>query len=354
MNWLVIMAGGSGERFWPMSRRTRPKQLLALTDQATMIQQTVSRLAPLFDNDRIMVVTSQAPAPLLRRQLPQLKKQNIVVEPVGRNTAPCIALAAALIQKRDPQAVIAVVPADSWVGNVKRYQQVVRDSLKLAGCEDVLITIGIKPTFPHTGYGYIQLGPPHGKGFWNVRQFVEKPSLSKAKRFFASGKYRWNAGMFVWSANAVTDAFRKFRPDLLSACQRIAAARSINRALTVEYPKLEKISVDYAIMEKADNVVVANGDFPWDDVGDWPALARHTPTDASGNAVRGPFAGLDTRNCIVISDDNDQHVIGTIGVEDIVIVHTGDATLVCRKQDAQRVRDLVKLIGANQKLGKVL
>lgn len=344
MNWLVIMAGGAGERFWPMSRRTRPKQLLALTDKTTMIQQTVARLGPLFDNDRIMVVTSQAPAPLLRRQLPQLKKQNIVVEPVGRNTAPCVALAAALIQKQDPKAVMAVVPADSWVGNVRRYQQVVRDSLKLAGREDVLITIGIKPSFPHTGYGYIQLGTPHGKGFWNVRQFVEKPTLAKAKRFFASGQYRWNAGMFVWSTQAVTNAFRQFRPDLLVACERIAAARSLNRALAVEYPKLEKISVDYAIMEKAGNVVVANGNFPWDDVGDWPALARHVQPDDHSNAVRGAFAGIDATGCIVVG--NDRHLIGAIGVRDLVIVHTDDATLVCRKQDAQRVRDLVNRIAA--------
>lgn len=350
MNWLVIMAGGAGERFWPMSRQRRPKQLLPLTAPATMIQQTVSRLQPLFDPERVMVVTSRAPAPLLRRQLPEIR--NIVVEPVGRNTAPCIALSAALIHRQDPDAVIAVVPSDSWVGDVNRYRRVVRDSLQLARREDVLITIGIKPSSPHTGYGYIQLGSRHGKQFWNVRRFVEKPDLATAKRFLQTGQYRWNAGMFVWSARAVLDAFRQHQPDMLDACERIAAARSVPRAMQRAYHKLPKISVDYAIMEKAGNVVVANGNFPWDDVGDWPALARHIQPDDQGNAVRGTFAGLDTTGCIVVG--NNRHLIGAIGVRDLVIVHTDDATLVCRKEDAQRVRDLVKQIAARRDLRGVL
>jgi mannose-1-phosphate guanylyltransferase len=355
MNWAIIMAGGFGERFWPMSRRSRPKQLLAIVGQRTMIQDTVDRLHPLVPPSRIVVVTNAVQAREVRKQLPGVK--HIIAEPVGRNTAPCIALATALIARLDPSAVIAVVPADSWIGDVEKYRHVVGESLALAGQQEVLITIGIEPTSAHTGYGYIRVaseltvqGFAPTTRFWRASRFVEKPDRPTAEHFLASGEYRWNAGMFVWSARAIWQAFEKFQPAMAESCARLAATKLKNFAQ--EYQQLEKISVDYAIMERADNVVVANGDFPWDDVGDWPAIARHNPKDAAGNVARAEFAGLGTANCVVVGDK--KHLIAAVGVRDLVIVHTPDATLVCHKNEAQKVRELVKKLGEQAKYKKLL
>jgi mannose-1-phosphate guanylyltransferase len=340
MNWAVIMAGGVGERFWPLSRKKRPKQLLPIVGKRTMIQQAVARLKGVVPARRIVVVTNAVQAPLIRRQLRGVK--HILAEPAGRNTAPCIAWATAFIRERDPRAVMVVVPADSYIPDTTQYQAAVRDSLELAGREDVLITIGIQPTSPHTGYGYIQLGDRLNDRFWRAKRFVEKPDRPTAERFLASGDYRWNAGMFVWSVRAITAALREFQPELATD------ARTLQR----RYAKLEKISIDYAVMEKAGNVVVANGDFTWDDVGDWAALERHLPKDATGNVVRGEFAGVDTSGCIVLNDTG--KLVGAVGVQDLVIVQTGDATLVCRKADSQRVRELVKQLAAHRRFQKLL
>jgi mannose-1-phosphate guanylyltransferase len=355
MNWAIIMAGGFGERFWPMSRRSRPKQLLAIVGKRTMIQDAVERLRPLVPASRTVVVTNAAQAREVRKQLPRVK--HVIAEPAGRNTAPCIALATAMITRLDPNAVMAVVPADSWIGDVEKYRRVVGDSLALATERDVLVTIGIQPTSPHTGYGYIQLGqalgsqpPALSTQFWKANRFVEKPDRKTAEEFFASGQYRWNAGMFVWSARAIWQAFEKLQPVMAERCGRLAATRLRNFAC--EYQRLQKISVDYAIMENANNVVVANGDFPWDDVGDWPAIARHNPKDANGNVARAEFVGLDTADCVVVGDK--KHLVAAVGVRDLVIVHTPDATLVCHKTEAQKVRELVKKLAAERRWRKVL
>jgi mannose-1-phosphate guanylyltransferase len=344
------MAGGYGERFWPMSRRKQPKQLLPIVGDRTMIQQTVQRLETVIGYPQMMVVTNHEQASLVRRQLKRVK--TVIAEPIGRNTAPCIGLAAKIISKRDPESVIAVLPADSYIRDVRGYRRVLRDALDLAKREKVLVTIGIKPTSPHTGYGYIQLGgelpTKSSTRFWKARQFVEKPRLEKAKEFVSSGEYRWNAGMFVWSVKSIIEAFEKYQPELWRQINRITDARSLKRI----YPKLEKISIDYAIMEKADNVVVANGDFDWDDVGDWPAVERHYEKDANGNVARGAFAGLNAANCVIVSSD--EHLIAAVGVSDLVIVHTADATLVCHKNEAQKVREIVKQLAAQRKHHKLL
>lgn len=349
MNWAVIMAGGFGERFWPMSRRTRPKQLLSIVGKRTMIQEAAERLRPLVPPSRVVVVTNAVQAPQVRKQLPRVK--HVIAEPMGRNTAPCIALATAMIQRLDPEAIIAVVPADSWIGDVEKYRRVVGESLTLAAKRDVLITIGIQPTSPHTGYGYVQVDETLEGRFFKAKRFVEKPDLARAKEFLASGDYRWNAGMFVWSARAIWQAFEKLQPAMAESCARLAASKLKNFAR--EYERLEKTSVDYAIMEKADNVVVANGDFDWDDVGDWPAIERHSKKDVAGNVARAEFVPLDASNCVVVSGDK-EHVVTAVGVRDLVIVHTPDATLVCHKNEAQKVRDLVKKLAADRKYKKLL
>jgi mannose-1-phosphate guanylyltransferase len=352
MNWAVIMAGGYGERFWPKSRRKQPKQLLPIVGNKTMIQQTVERVRPLVSDARIVVVTNQEQAPLVRKQLPRVK--HIIAEPLGRNTAPCIGVAAAIIGKHDPDAVMAVLPADSYIHDTEGYRRVVGDALKLAAAQNILLTIGIKPTSPQTGYGYIEVGEEltttSATKFWKARRFVEKPDRATAEQFLASGDYRWNAGMFVWSFSAIEKAYRMHQDVLWNACLRIQASagtKSFGRVLKREYLKMEKISVDYAIMEKAANVVVANGEFDWDDVGDWPAIGRHYEKDSSGNVARGEFVGLDTSDCIVVGDK--KHIIATVGVRDLVIVHTPDATLICHKNDAQKVRDVVRKLVTEKK-----
>jgi mannose-1-phosphate guanylyltransferase len=352
MNWAIIMAGGFGERFWPKSRRKQPKQLLPIVGDKTMIQQTVERVRPLVGDARILVVTNHEQAALVRKQLPRVK--HVIGEPVGRNTAPCVGLAAAIIGARDPGAVMAVLPADSFIRDTETYRRVVGDALKLAKTQDVLLTIGIEPTSAHTGYGYVQVGEELSTNlatkFWKARRFVEKPDRKTAEEFLASGEYRWNAGMFVWSFRAVAEAYRKYQPALWEACERIQTAegtKSFSRVLAREYPKMEKISVDYAIMEKADNVVVASGDFDWDDVGDWPAIGRHYEKDGNGNVVRGVFLGLDASGCIVVADTG--HLVAAVGVRDLVIVRTPDATLVCHKNDAQKVREIVRKLAAEKK-----
>ncbi|MEI6084249.1 MAG: mannose-1-phosphate guanylyltransferase [Verrucomicrobiota bacterium] len=353
MNWAVIMAGGVGERFWPMSRRKRPKQLLPIVGKTTMIQQTVARLQGVVPPARIVVVTTADQVALVRKQLPRVK--HVIAEPVGRNTAPCVGLAAAIIGKHDPQAVMVVVPADSYIPDVAQYKRVVKDSLKFAARENVLITIGIKPTSPHTGYGYVQLGERINARISKAKRFVEKPDRATAEQFLASGDYLWNAGMFVWSVGAINEALGKFQPDLAAGCRAIQAAigtKTFARVLKREFTKMTKISVDYAIMEKAGNVVVANGDFAWDDVGDWAAIERHHAKDEAGNVARGRFVGVDAKNCIIVGDD--EHTVTAVGVSDLIIVRTSDATLVCRKTDSQRVREIVKQLAAQAKYRKLL
>ena len=357
MNWAVVMAGGYGERFWPRSRRKQPKQLLPIVGDKTMIQQTVERVRPLVSDARIVVVTNQEQAALVRKQLPRVK--HIIAEPMGRNTAPAIGVATAVIGKQDPNAVMAVLPADSYIKDTEGYRRVVGDALKLAAARDVLVTIGIKPTGPQTGYGYIQVGEElsnkSATKFWKARRFVEKPDRKTAEEFVSSGDYRWNAGMFVWAYRAVAEAFRQYQPVLWDACERIqksAGTKTFARVLAREYPKMEKIAVDYAIMEKAKNVIVANGDFDWDDVGDWPAIGRHYEKDAGGNVARGEFVEIDSANCIVLSDK--KHLVATVGVRDLVIVHTDDATLICHKDQAQKVRDVVKKLAAEKKYKRLL
>ena len=349
MNWAVIMAGGYGERFWPKSRRKQPKQLLPIVGDKTMIQQTVERIRPLVSDSRIVVVTNHEQAALVRKQLPRVK--HVIAEPLGRNTAPCIGLAAAIIGRKDPEAVMAVLPADSYIRDTNGYRRVVGASLALAAERDVLITIGIKPTSPHTGYGYIKLGREfthQGVQFWDVERFVEKPDSATAKTFCESGEYRWNAGMFVWHVRTIQQAFQKYQPETWAQIAKITDGRSLKRI----YPKLEKIAVDYAIMEKADNVAVANGDFDWDDVGDWPAMGRHYDKDDRGNVARGEFVGLDAADCIVVGDA--KHLVAAVGVRDLVIVHTADATLVCHKHEAQKVREVVKKLATEKKYKRLL
>lgn len=353
--YVIIMAGGRGERFWPLSREKTPKQLLKLVGRESLLQQAVERVLPLVPVSNIIVITSAPQAPEVKRQLPKLPAQNLVVEPLGRDTCAAVTLGAAVAGARSTTAVMAVLPADHVIPEPKKFQQVLSDAFDLAGRGQVIVTIGIQPTEPATGYGYIRVGEPlpppqHGKAykttFFRAEQFVEKPDFQRAQEFVASGRYRWNAGMFIWSFVTLTEGLQKHQPDMEAACHRwfeAATKKKLARVLAADYPNLKKISIDYALMEKAQNVTVADGAFAWDDLGSWSALARHLPADAAGNAAVGDFIQVDAaRNLIFDARRKHRTPIAVVGLRDAIIVQTDEATLVAHKSQAQKVKELVR------------
>lgn len=369
-HYVIIMAGGRGERFWPVSREATPKQLITLLGKRSFLQQAVDRVRPLVPRQNILVITNAVQAAAVRKQLPELPADNIIAEPVGRDTCAAITLGAAIVGARSTTATMAVLPADHVIPDEKKFQQVLADSLDLASRGQVIVTIGIQPTGPETGYGYIRhdaaaLPAPAGvkrykTRFHKAEQFVEKPALEKAIEYVNSGSYRWNAGMFVWSFVTVTNALGKHQPDLNAACQRWFQAASkgpkpLARILAREYPEIRKISVDYALMEKAQNVVVADGAFDWDDLGAWPALARHVKQDEAGNAAVGQLLHVDSaRNVVYDARTKHRSPITLVGVKDSIIVLTDDATLVATKSEAQKIKELVRRLAADKKLAALV
>src|SRR6185369_8578745 len=296
--FVIIMAGGRGERFWPLSREHTPKQLLALLGKKSFLQEAVERVLPIVPAKNIFVITNAAQLPEVRKQLPKIPKGNLVAEPMGRDTCAAVTLGAALVGARSTTGVMAVLPADHVIPDAKKFQQVLGDAFDLAARGRAIVTIGIKPTGPDTGYGYIRVGEalPAPEGvkryktvFHRAEQFVEKPYFDKAVEYVSSGQYRWNAGMFIWSFVTVTEGLQKHQPEMYEACQRwfkvAANPAKLNTVLAKEYPEIKKVSIDYALMEHAQNVVVADGDFEWDDLGSWTALARHLKADAEGNCA---------------------------------------------------------------------
>ncbi len=367
-NFVIIMAGGRGERFWPVSREATPKQLLTLLGDRSFLQQAVDRVLPLVPPKNIFVITNEIQAPSVRKQLPKLPKGNIIAEPIGRDTCAAVTLGAALVGARSTTGVMALLPADHIIPEEKKFQQVLADSFDLASRGQVIVTIGIKPTEPATGYGYIHVGealpPPHGvksykTTFFKAERFVEKPFYEKAKEYLDSGQYRWNAGMFIWSFVTITQGLEKHQPEMAQACQRWFKAASkpdkLKRVLAKEYPDLKKISIDYALMEHAQNVVVADGSFEWDDVGSWTALGRHLKQDSAGNSAVGEFLHVDAaRNIIYDARTKNRTPIAFVGLRDSILVQTNDATLVAHKSQAQKVKELVQKLAVDKKYRKLV
>ncbi|MCE9615613.1 MAG: NTP transferase domain-containing protein [Lentisphaerae bacterium] len=346
--YAVILAGGKGERFWPLSTSRTPKQVLSLFGGRTLLAMAVDRLKGLLAPDHVFVITSAELVAVTREAAPILPPQNIVGEPVGRDTAAACALAMALVQARDPQGVLAIVTADHIMGDLEVFQNTLRQSFALARREDVLITIGITPTFPSTGYGYVDAGDvfatESGITFCRARKFVEKPNLATAEQYLAAGNYYWNAGMFIWSVDAFSRALATHRPVLHTMAGRLAplvGKPEFPAALATEYGKLDKISVDYAIMEPSRNILMARGTFAWDDVGSWPSLANHFPADASGNVSIGQCETVDAAGNVVISQGR---LTALLGVRDLVVVQAEGATLICPKERAQDVKKIVSLL----------
>jgi mannose-1-phosphate guanylyltransferase len=346
----VIMAGGSGTRFWPQSRTTRPKQLLRLTGRRTMIQETVARVSPWIGVDHVWVVTNAVQAEETMRQLAQVPVENVLVEPAARNTAPCIGLAAVHLLERDPQATMLVMPADHVIGPPEVFKQAVDRAVAIVRDHpEQFVLFGVPPTYPSTGFGYIERGEPLDEdagGAFRVAAFREKPDEPTARRYMESGRFYWNCGIFVWRADRILAALENFEPDIHDRLLRLKGKIGhvdYEAALVGEFPRAKSISIDYAVLERARDVCVLEAPFEWDDVGSWQSLTRLLGADENGNTVDGPHVGIDTRNCI-IRDATGEHLIGTLGVEDLIIVHTADATLVARKGDENAVKKLIDLM----------
>ncbi len=353
--FVVIMAGGRGERFWPESRTARPKQLLPIVGEKAMLAQTIDRLAGLVPAEDVFIITNAEQRDAVLEVCPELDPAKVIGEPIGRDTAAAVGLATVLVRREDPNASFAMLPADAVIQNASGLRATLETAFAVAEAEPVIATIGITASTPATGYGYIQQGAAIGdyaqRPVYHVKRFVEKPDLETAQSYLTSGDYFWNAGMFIWSVPSIVAELEQSTPTLWQALQAIdqglSTGQDIDALLTEHYPKLEKISVDYAIIEKAAKVVMVESGFDWDDVGEWPAVARHYPADEAGNVVRGNAELYDASGNIVYCRDN-EHLIALLGVQDLIVVKTEDATLVCRKDKAQEIKELVKAIGAKE------
>lgn len=339
----VILAGGRGERFWPQSRTESPKQFLSLFGGVPLIRQAAQRLNPLVRSERTFVITSANLVELTRTTLPEIPPENIVGEPMGRDTAAAVALACGLIRQRDPDGVVCIFPADALITNTEGFQQTIATAGSRAAVAPAILTIGIPPSYPATGFGYIQAGEIRVEGSIRIRaaeRFVEKPNVETAEGYLRDGHYLWNAGIFIWHVRTMAAALRAHAPEVAAMSEAIAQGTpdQIDRLLSTLYPPLPRISVDYAVMEKVDNIEVVDAAFDWDDVGTWTALPSYFPQDELGNTALGKLSALDAKGNIVLSQDR---LTALIGVDDLVVVHAGNATLVCPKA---RVGEIKKLL----------
>lgn len=346
MLYVVILAGGSGTRLWPSSRKLLPKQAIPLLGGESLFQRAVRRVEGFVPPERVFVITNQAQARLLASQAPEIPRANIIAEPLARDSAAAVFLAAAITSAKDPEAVNLVVPADHLISPVDLFQDAARRAIRLTEETDLFVTFGIPPRFPATGYGYIERGEPLPgvDGAYRVVRFKEKPDKATAQGYIDSGRYYWNSGMFVWRTSKILDAARAFVPEHYAAIAPLGNAfgrRGFAKALKAAYEPLKKISIDYAVMERARDIAVIEADFDWSDVGSHTALREFAETDERGNIRIGLTEALCSTNSVVISSDN--HLLAVFGYSDVVAVHTRDATLVC---PANRADDLKKLIAA--------
>lgn len=355
----VIMAGGAGTRFWPRSTEAQPKQFLNIFGDRTMLQDTVDRIEKLIPADRVWVITNQRYVDLVQEQLPDVPANNIVGEPIGRNTAPCVALAAALIQDRDPDATMVVLPADHLVGEAETFIEILKTAASKAADGDALVTIGIKPNRPETGYGYIEfdktMSETHEQRQVNkVKQFREKPDLETAKEFIESGNFLWNSGMFIWKTSAIIDEFETHLPDIYKEIKKLEPAIGSEKqenAIYNFYHGCTSISIDYGIMEQAQNVFVVPGSFGWNDVGSWKAVYELKPKDEQGNVqLSNTVALADASNNLIQSDSN--KIIALVGVENLAVVETDNAILVCDLDNSQGVKKVVNKLRRDEDLKK--
>ncbi|MBX7167204.1 MAG: NTP transferase domain-containing protein [Pirellulales bacterium] len=345
----VIMAGGAGTRFWPESRAALPKQLLDLLGGRTMIQATFDRLAGLVPRERVSIITADVLVDAVAAQLPQLPAGAVVGEPCKRDTAPCIGLAAHLVSRDDPDAVMAVLPADHVIGPTEKFQAAMRHAVALVEeSPGRIVTFGIRPTYPAESFGYIERAEPlaaSGIPSYRVARFREKPRAEVAAEYVATGRFYWNSGIFVWRAATILAALAEHQPQMAAHLETIASAfgrDDFAEVFAAEFAAIRGVSIDYAVMEHARDVAVVEAPYEWDDVGSWQALARLRGADAEGNTVSARHVGLDTHGCIIRGTPD--HLVATLGIDDCIIVQTPDATLVAHRSREESLRELVKLI----------
>lgn len=342
----VIMAGGRGERFWPKSRNDFPKQFLSLTsDGKTMIQKTVQRILPLVSYDDIFIVTNQKYVGLVKEQLTQIPDENILAEPMAKNTAPCIGLACAVIRKKYQDAMMLVLPSDHLIRYEPMYIDTLKQAISVAEQDNTLVTIGITPTYAETGYGYINFSRDTQENrmcVYKVNRFVEKPDIDTAKKYLASGDYLWNSGMFVWKVSSIMNDFARFLPETYEGLERIEESvgqDNFEQVLRTEFEKFKSESIDFGIMEKSDSIYVVSGSFGWDDVGSWLALERINTTNEYGSYVKGDVITINTKRSIV---SGGKRLIAMVGVEDMIVVDTDDTILICAKDSAQDIKKVIE------------
>ncbi len=353
----VIMAGGVGTRFWPRSREKSPKQLLEIVGKGTLIQNTVKRLSRFVDAGNIFVVTNKAQKALATKQLEAVSvdPEKILFEPIGRNTAPCIGLAAMHIKRLDPDGVMVMLPSDHLIEQIDEYERVIKLAVQIADESKSLVTIGIRPTHPETGYGYIQMineegdnNPFFDRGAYRVKTFAEKPSQQIAEKFLASGDFLWNSGQFVWRADVILEKLRHFLPDLCSELDKVEGTigtPQYQSTLENVYGLIRGISIDYGVMEKAEDVFIIPARFGWSDIGSWDEVYRMSGKDDHGNSITGKVIQRDTAGCLIYSE---QRVIATIGVSDLIVVDTGDALLICNRGRSQEVKEIADYLKRKQ------
>lgn len=348
MPFAVIMAGGRGERFWPRSRVAAPKQFLKLVGDKTMLQLTVERMEDLVGISGTYIVAGSDFKDIIMEQVPHLPEENIIIEPFGRDTAAAIGLAALVLERIDPREVMIVLPADHYISDIFRFQQVLISAVAAAWRGEDIVTLGITPNRPETGYGYINQGGLYdtfgGTPACRVASFLEKPDYAKAVRLLSSGNYLWNSGMFIWRVDLIRQLIEKHTPELAQGLNKIGQAIGTEHYLAVlgeVYAGLPKISVDYGILEKAEKVLVMRGDFGWDDIGSWTALERYAEKDEQGNIIEGRGVLLDTSDTFIYSPGK---TVGVIGVESLIVVNDRDNILVCRKDRAQEIKKVVQAL----------
>jgi len=359
-NVAVLMAGGRGQRFWPHSRFDTPKQLLSITGGNSMIRDTVNRIAPLIDLSDVFISTTEDLFNSIKDALPEVDYLNYILEPVGRDTAACIGLAAVIIEHRykDLDSTMIILPIDHIIKDKEKFLQTIQEACKLSRETGNLITIGIKPSRPETGYGYICVGEEVKRIdsiiACRVKEFTEKPNLETAKKFINEGNYLWNSGIFIWTCKDILKAIEKEMPLLYKGLMKIKDSLGTlhkKEIMKEVFYGLEKISIDYAIMEKVSNRLVVKGDFKWDDIGSWTSMERIFPQDKDGNVIQGGHEGVDTKNCIVI---NDEGLIVTIGLSDLVIVSSGDIKLIYPKKREGDLKKIIQRMATNEKYKKYL
>ncbi len=350
---VVIMAGGTGTRFWPVSRKDKPKQFLPIVSEKPMIQETVDRLSPQIPLSRIYTIANPEQTVIIKNLLPDLPEENLLIEPIGKNTAPSLILATAQIYLQNPKAILAALPADHLIKDSSLFLKKLQAAASAASTGDFLITFGIPPLYPATGYGYIQFSaedPSHSldEPFYTVREFKEKPELKQAEEFLKQGNYFWNSGIFIWKAGVFAQKLERFASDMFSYWTKIldALKAADGKQICSLFEEIPPTSIDYALMERAEGVLMARGDFGWSDVGAWSSLADIWTQDESGNAIKGESLILDSQDCLI---NNPGKLTALVGVKDLIVVDSEDALLIAHKSQDQKVKDVVKILKKKKK-----